>query len=92
MSRLLMRLYPASWRERYGAEFEGLLEERPLGPFDVADVLLAALDAHLYFHRPIGGADEGKGFSMSIRVGGYAAGPRRAALARRIPHRSVRRL
>ena len=43
--RSLVRLYPASWRARYGEEFEALLEERPLGPFDVADVLLSAVDA-----------------------------------------------
>ena len=42
---LLLRLYP-SWRARYGDEFAALLEERPLGPFDVADVVLGALDAH----------------------------------------------
>jgi hypothetical protein len=65
MNRLLLRLYSVSWRERYGAEFEALLEERPLGPFDVADVVLGALDAHLHFRRPIGAADAGKGISGS---------------------------
>ena len=73
MNRLLPRLYPVSWRERYGAEFEALLEERPLGPFDVGDVVLGALDAHLHFRRPIGAADAGSGISMTIRIGGYAA-------------------
>ena len=43
-------LYPARWRARYGDEFEPILEERPLEPFDVADILLAALDAHLHRH------------------------------------------
>ena len=38
MRRFLVRLYPADWRARYGDEFEALLEERPLGPFDVADI------------------------------------------------------
>jgi len=45
VSSLLVRLYPARWRARYGDEFELVLGDRPLGPFDVADVLLGALDA-----------------------------------------------
>ena len=45
---LLLRCYPARWRARYGDEFAAVLDERPLGPFDVADVLLGALDAHLH--------------------------------------------
>src|SRR3954447_17291974 len=69
----LLRLYPARWRARYGDEFAAVLEERPLGPFDVADVLLGALDAHLHL-RGLGAASEHrKGFTMSLRVGGYAA-------------------
>jgi hypothetical protein len=73
MNGLLLRLYPTSWRERYGAEFEAVLDERPLGPFDVADVLLAALDAHLHFRRPVGADHSGRNLAMSVRVGGYAA-------------------
>lgn len=70
---LLLRLYPARWRDRYGDEFAAVLEERPLGPFDVADVILGALDAHLHL-RGLGAASEHrKGFAMSLRVGGYAA-------------------
>ncbi|HEX5826753.1 MAG TPA: hypothetical protein VFY23_04475 [Candidatus Limnocylindrales bacterium] len=73
MRALLLRCYPARWRVRYGDEFEALLGERPLGPFDVADVLLGALDAHLHL-RGLGAASEHrKGFAMSLRVGGYAA-------------------
>jgi hypothetical protein len=71
--RLLLRLYPASWRRRYGDEFEALLTERPLGPFDVADVLLGALDAQLHL-RGIGATfQNGRGLAMSLRIGGYAA-------------------
>ena len=63
---LLVRVYPPRWRARYGAEFETLLEERPLGPFDVADVLLGALDAHLHL-RGLGAASEHtKGFTMTL--------------------------
>jgi hypothetical protein len=70
---LLVRAYPARWRARYGDEFRSVLEERPLGPFDVADVLLGALDAHLHL-RGLGVASEHrKGFTMSLRIGGWAA-------------------
>jgi hypothetical protein len=73
MIALLLRLYPARWRARYGDEFATVLEERPLGPFDVADVVLGALDAHLHL-RGLGAASENrKGFTMSLRIGGYAA-------------------
>ena len=70
---LLLRLYPAAWRARYGDEFESLLQERVLGPFDVADVLLRAIDAQLHL-RGLGAASQHqKGFAMSLRIGGYAA-------------------
>ena len=70
---LLVRAYPARWRARYGDEFLAVLEARPLGPFDVADVLLGALDAHLHL-RGLGAASaHGKGFAMTLRLGGYAA-------------------
>jgi hypothetical protein len=70
---LLLALYPASWRTRYGEEFELILRDRPLGPFDVADVLLGAMDAHLHL-RGLGAASQhGKGFAMSHRIGGWAA-------------------
>ena len=73
MIALLLRLYPARWRDRYGDEFAAVLGSRPLGPFDVADVLLGALDAHLHL-RGLGAASERrKGFTMSLRVGGLAA-------------------
>lgn len=73
MINLLLRLYPPRWRARYGDEFAAVLEDRPLGPFDVADVLLGALDAHLHL-RGLGAASaHGKGFTMSLRIGGYAA-------------------
>jgi hypothetical protein len=73
MRALLVRCYPARWRARYGDEFAAVLEERPLGPFDVADVLLGALDAHLHL-RGLGAASQhAKGFAMTLRIGGYAA-------------------
>ncbi len=70
---VLLRLYPTRWRARYGEEFAAVLEERPLGPFDVADILLGALDAHLHL-RGLGAASQhGRGFALSLRIGGYAA-------------------
>src|SRR5512146_535010 len=73
MIALLLRCYPARWKARYGDEFGIVLEARPLSPFDVADVLLGALDAHLHL-RGLGAASEHrKGFAMTLRIGGYAA-------------------
>lgn len=52
MRRLLVRLYPAAWRRRYGDEFQTILEEDSLGPSDVVDVLHGAIDAHLRSQPP----------------------------------------
>jgi hypothetical protein len=73
MRSLLIRCYPATWRARYGDEFLAILEERPLGPFDVADILLGALDARLRSRRRRTATAKGRGFPMSLRVGGIAA-------------------
>jgi hypothetical protein len=73
MRALLLRCYPARWRARYGDEFAAVLEARPLGPFDVADILLGALDAHLHLHGLGAASEHAKGFAMSLRIGGYAA-------------------
>jgi hypothetical protein len=71
--QLLVRCYPAAWRARYGDEFAALLDERPLGPFDVADVLLGAVDAQLHLRGHGAASEHRKGFAMSLRIGGYAA-------------------
>ena len=73
MTKFLIRLYPARWRARYGDEFEAILEERLLGPFDVADILLGAFDAHLRLRGHGAAIAQGRGFSMSLRIGGLAA-------------------
>jgi hypothetical protein len=73
VSAVLIRLYPAAWRARYGDEFAALLEERPLGPLDVADILLGAFDAQLRLRGRDTGIARGKGFLMSLRIGGIAA-------------------
>lgn len=43
--RWLLRLYPRTWRDRYGEEFAALLESQPLNLMDVFDVMMGALDA-----------------------------------------------
>lgn len=73
MKSFLLRCYPARWRARYGDEFEAILEERPLGPFDVADILLGALDAQLRLRRVGTDIAHGRSFIMSLRIGGMAA-------------------
>lgn len=49
--RTLLRLYPRRWRDRYGDEFLALLEQQPVTPAVILDVLFGALDAHLWAHR-----------------------------------------
>jgi hypothetical protein len=43
----LLRLYPLSWRDRYGDEFAAVLETCPLRLTTIVDVLLGAVDAHI---------------------------------------------
>jgi uncharacterized protein (TIGR03435 family) len=47
MLKLLARLYPSSWRNRYGVEFDALLEERAPRVTDLCDVFWGALRMHL---------------------------------------------
>jgi nitrite reductase/ring-hydroxylating ferredoxin subunit len=48
LHRFLMGCYPAPWRDRYGAEFLALLEERPPGLRQALDIVSAALDARIH--------------------------------------------
>lgn len=50
----LVALYPKAWRERYGVEFEALLDEMGISPRLVADVFVAAVGARIaqVWHRP----------------------------------------
>jgi hypothetical protein len=43
LARSLIRLYPANWRERYGEEFEALLEDSSPGWSAVFDLLKGAV-------------------------------------------------
>jgi hypothetical protein len=45
--RFLARLYPASWRARYGAEFDALLEEVAPSPRQGLDVFLGAMSMQI---------------------------------------------
>lgn len=47
-----LKLYPGSWRSRYGDEMEALLEERPPGHREHLDLLRGALDAWLHPATP----------------------------------------
>ncbi|GCE06171.1 hypothetical protein [Dictyobacter aurantiacus] len=46
--KLLLCLYPRTWRDRYEEEMLMILASRPLSLFDSIDVLGGALDAHLH--------------------------------------------
>jgi hypothetical protein len=73
MIGLLLAMYPAGWRRRYGEEFRAMLESRPLGPFDVADVLLGALDARFTRFRLLESGQPRGGQNMVLRIGGLGA-------------------
>ena len=46
--RIALHLFPATWQERYGAEFGALLDQTPADPRVVFDVLVAAVDAYVH--------------------------------------------
>jgi hypothetical protein len=73
MIGLLLACYPARWRARYEEEFRAVLESRPIGPFDVADVLIGALDARLAPRRLTAAADTHGGHLVMLRIGGIGA-------------------
>ncbi len=47
LAHLLTRLYPRAWRERYGTEFEALLQGRSSGLRTAANVVWSALGEHV---------------------------------------------
>jgi hypothetical protein len=49
MRALLIRLYPRAWRERYGDELMALLEQVPLSPGTVLDVVGGAVQAQWHW-------------------------------------------
>jgi hypothetical protein len=44
----LLRLYPRAWRRRYEDEFAAVLEQQPTSFRLILDVILGAIDAHLW--------------------------------------------
>lgn len=67
---VLVRLYPAAWRARYGAEFEAFLAERPPSARDVVDILVGAVDARV---SPQVASASGIRIPWSSRVSGGSA-------------------
>lgn len=71
LARLLTRIYPRSWRARYGAEFEELLETGRGGFHTAANVAWSGLREHI---SPIRGltsdqsADPGRFHSLCVRA------------------------
>ena len=47
-ARLLLRLYPAAWRARYGEEVAAVLAQHTVSMWTLFDVLVGACDAHLH--------------------------------------------
>jgi hypothetical protein len=48
LARILVRLYPCAWRDRYGDEFESFLENGPGGVWAAANVIKSALRERLH--------------------------------------------
>jgi hypothetical protein len=70
----MLRLYPAAWRRRYGAEFEALLAERPPSLGDRVDIVRGAMDARLRPQLPGEGRvrDRG-GYLALLGLGAFVA-------------------
>lgn len=65
--RLLVRLYPRAWRERYGAEFAAVLETGRGGPGASANVIWSALGERIF--PTVGGNMEQSRFqSLCVRA------------------------
>jgi hypothetical protein len=54
LARWLVRLYPRDWRERYGEEFEALLQEGTGGVRALVNVLCAALRERVVAEATLG--------------------------------------
>jgi len=48
LARLLLRLYPRAWRDRYGEEFATLLESNPSGLGTAVNVVWSALQERIF--------------------------------------------
>lgn len=68
----LVRLYPRAWRERYEAEFLGILEARPPSGRDRLDIVRGALDARLHPEIP-GSPESPRPVTLATRAVGVTA-------------------
>ena len=68
----LVRLYPRAWRDRYEAEFIGILESRPASTRDRLDIVRGALDARLHPEVP-GSPDRPRPTMQPARLAAAAA-------------------
>jgi hypothetical protein len=73
LARALTRLYPRPWRERYGAEFEALLEDGGGGPVAWANVVRSAMRERVF---PTQGRDA-EGGTMNESAQSFGAVARR---------------
>jgi hypothetical protein len=78
--RGMLRLYPRSWRARYGAELADLFAPAPLSMSLIVDLIAGAIDARLHpelVARPVSSAQEGEahmlGKLMKFSCAGYGA-------------------
>ncbi len=67
----LVRLYPRAWRDRYEAEFLGILETRPPSVRDRLDIVRGALDARL--HPEVPGSRQGSQGREGLAIARWAA-------------------
>jgi hypothetical protein len=68
----LVRLYPRAWRDRYEAEFLGILEARPPSRRDRLDIVRGAFDARL--HPEVPGSPDGPRLGLQpVRLLGVVA-------------------
>lgn len=66
----LVRLYPRAWRDRYEAEFLGILQARPPSRRDRLDIIRGALDARL--HPEVPGSPEASHGSEGLAAARWA--------------------
>jgi hypothetical protein len=73
---VLLRLYPAPWRQRYGEEFLALISERPQSLEDRVDIVRGAIDARLHpqLAVPAPQLADRAGFAVFAGLGLFVAG------------------
>jgi len=69
MKTLLVQLYPARWRDRYGAEFSALVEDVPFSLSVLADICRNVLREQLAERRETGQAAVVPGDGLLTRIG-----------------------